>query len=289
MEKAFMLDPTDARVFFELDQLRRKTGAGIAERLRVYEDHPDLVELRDDLYVEYLTLLNMSGKSGRAHELVLKRKFHPWEGGEGKVTAQYAASLVDLAVERIRARDGSGAIALLEAALRFPENLGEGKLSVARDNDIKYWLGCALEAAGDAKAAAVCWLEATAGDQDPSGVMYYNDQPAHQVLYQGLAFRKLGQEEKARSRFHKLVDYGEQHLFDTVTIDYFAVSLPDLQLFDENLDVRNQAHCHYLIALGAFGLGDIERSKTEFDETLKTDRCHVDAILQERLCYAVPN
>ncbi len=178
---------------------------------------------------------------------------------------------------------------MLEAALRFPENLGEGKLSVAKDNDIHYWLGCAHAEAGNAEAATACWQKATEGDQDPSGVMYYNDQPAHQVLYQGLAFRKLGQEAKARSRFHKLVDYGEQHLYDTVTINYFAVSLPDLQLFDENLDLRNRAHCHYLMALGSFGLGDIERSMIEFTETLKMDPCHFDAIMQDRLCYAVPN
>ena len=81
-------------------------------------------------------------------------------------------------------------------------------------------------------------------------MMYYNDQPADMILYQGLALRELGREQEALSHFHKLADYGEKHLFDNLTIDYFAVSLPDLQLFDENLNDRNKAHCMYLYRAG---------------------------------------
>ena len=39
--------------------------------------------------------------------------------------------------------------------------------------------------------------------------MYYNDQPADMILYQGLANRALGREDKARSRFFRLISYGE--------------------------------------------------------------------------------
>ena len=64
---------------------------------------------------------------------------------------------------------------------------------------------------------------------------------------------------------------------------YFAVSLPDLQLFDEDLSVRNRAHCEYLIALGSYGLGDRERAEKCYDAVLTIDPSHQGAILHKQL------
>jgi hypothetical protein len=88
---------------------------------------------------------------------------------------------------------------------------------------------------------------------------------------------------RARSRFHKLISYAEKHYHDTVRIDYFAVSLPDLQLFDDDLTRRNRAHCEYLIALGSCGLGDTERAKRCYDAVLAIDPGHQGAILHRNL------
>ena len=66
-------------------------------------------------------------------------------------------------------------------------------------------------------------------------------------------------------------------------IDYFAVSLPDLQLFDEDLSIRNRAHCEYLIALGSYGLGDTERAAKCYDAVLNINRAHQGAILHQKL------
>lgn len=90
--------------------------------------------------------------------------------------------------------------------------------------------------------------------------MYYNDQPADMILYQGLSFLKLGKVREARSRFYRLIDYGEQHLEDIVKIEYFAVSLPEFLIFDEDYTARNRAHCYYLMALGNIGLGAYDKA-----------------------------
>ena len=50
----------------------------------------------------------------------------------------------------------------------------------------------------------------------------------------------LGEEEQAVRRFQKLVDHGREHIRDDVKIDYFAVSLPDLLIFEENLNAAEQ-------------------------------------------------
>ena len=62
-------------------------------------------------------------------------------------------------------------------------------------------------------------------------------------------------------------------------MDYFAVSLPDLSLFDEDLTARSRLHCEYLIALGSQGLGDTERAARCFEAALRMDCAHQGAIL----------
>lgn len=120
--------------------------------------------------------------------------------------------------------------------------------------------------------------EAAEGDSTPAGAMYYNDQPADMILYRGLAHEALGCHSEALKRFHQLVDYGETHLFDEVRIDYFAVSLPELQLFEEDLTTRNKLHCRFLIGLGCLGLGETARAEQELAHVLKSNPAHTGAV-----------
>lgn len=283
LETAFKLDQSDARVFLELDQLYKKRGVSPEDRIQNYDANREVFEQRDDLCVEYITLLNLLGRHEEAYARTQAHKFHPWEGGEGKITTQYTVALVELARKALSQGNPAKAKELLTKALVFPQNLGEGKLEGAKDNNVYYYLGCACEALGDTESAKRNWARASVGDEEPAGMMYYNDQPADMIFYQGLALQKLGLKDKAFRRFHKLVDYGEKHIFDHVRIDYFAVSLPDLQLFDEDLNVRNRAFCKYLIALGSYGLGDGERAARACEETLKIDCAHMGAVLHRKL------
>ncbi|MEZ4836693.1 MAG: DUF5107 domain-containing protein [Caldilineaceae bacterium] len=96
-ETAFTLDPGDGRVLFELDQLYKRRNRAPADRLSLLEQHSRLVDGRDDLTIERITLLNVLGRHDEAYRRIMARNFHPWEGGEGKVTAQYVWSLVERA------------------------------------------------------------------------------------------------------------------------------------------------------------------------------------------------
>lgn len=62
LEKAFRLDPTDARVLMELDQLYKRLNRPHTERMAFLEQYMDIVTTRDDLYLEYVTLLNQTGQ-----------------------------------------------------------------------------------------------------------------------------------------------------------------------------------------------------------------------------------
>ena len=114
--------------------------------------------------------------------------------------------------------------------------------------------------------------------------MYYNDQPPDMIFYQGMAWLQLGNEREANRRFNKLVDYGEKHLRDDVKFDYFAVSLPDFLVFEDDLNKRNAIHCHYMIGLGLIGLGRYEQAKAQLDAALQLEANHQGARTHRRMC-----
>jgi tetratricopeptide (TPR) repeat protein len=271
LEAAFALDTTDARLLMELDQLYKKTGAPASERLAFLEKHAALVEQRDDLCIERITLYNQLGKYEEAMELIANRKFHPWEGGEGKITRQYVLCRMELAKQAIRKAAYEKALQLLHETDAYPYNLGEGKLTNAEENDIDYYKGLAYRAAGNEARAQVYFAKATAGSAEPQQAFYYNDRQPDKIFYQGLAWLALDQKDKAHSCFNKLIDYGKKHLFDSCKIDYFAVSLPDLTIWEDDLNVRNQIHCYYVIGLGELGLGRRTEAKHYLRKALEPD------------------
>jgi len=270
MEKAFHLDETDSRILMELDQLYKRLHKPHQERLDFLQQYPQLVAQRDDLILEEITLLNQLGRYEEAKAKLDAHQFHPWEGGEGKVPAQYQICRIEIAKQLLSekgkvnsekyAAAQQEAKRLLEECLVYPPHLGEGKLYGAQENDILYFLGR--------------YEEGTAGPTEPAAAMYYNDAKPDKIFYAGLCYRKLGQEDKARSLFHKLINYGKQHIYDKVVMDYFAVSLPDLLIWDDSLDTKNLIHCKYMLALGYYGMGDKEKALEYLAEVEELDNNH---------------
>lgn len=286
LERAFLLDPSDARVLMELDQLYKRTGRPPAERLEMLDKHLPLVEDRDDLFLERITLLDLLGRFEAARNLILNRKFHPWEGGEGGVTGQYVMCHREQAKVALAAHRYAEALELLDAARVFPENLGEGRLPGRVENDLDYYLGCAHEGLGSRDHASECFRKASVGLKEPAQAYFYNDQSPDSIFYQGLALRKLGDEQGAQDRFRTLIAFGERHMDDAVTLDYFAVSLPDVLIWDDDLTARNRMHCRYLKALGLIGLGRFEEARLLLHEVLGADASHIGATVHLAMAQA---
>jgi len=283
LEKAFSCDTSDARILMELDQLYKRLNRKPAERFAFLDEYKDVVWLRDDLYLEYATLLNQLERYEEALGLIDNRKFHPWEGGEGKVPAQYQLAKVELAKRCIKEKKYEDALALIEDCYTYPVHFGEGKLYGARENDFDYYKGTILAALGRKEEAATAFRKATEGSNEPAAAMYYNDQKPEKIFYQGLAFGKLGETTQSETCFRNLINYGEKHLDDIFKMDYFAVSLPDLQIWEDDMNKKNRIHCNYLMGLGYLGLQDKEKAEHYLSTAARMDSNHQGVQIHRRL------
>ncbi len=259
--EACRLEPDNSRYLLEQDQLLGRLGRSVTERLSLLEAHREILPDRYALMLCYISLLNLDGRHKKALDLLTGYTFHVWEGGEGKVADEYKTALFALAEKALEEGRPEEAAAYAERTLVYPENLGEGKLDNVPDNRAFYVMGCAYRTMGREKDAVSCFRRASTGTQVPEPVRYYNDQPSDYIFYQGLAFDALGEEEKAKKSFHQLIIFGERHLFDRVGYDYFAVSMPELEVYRDDIQRRSDDYCRRMIELGQKGLRILSEKK----------------------------
>jgi tetratricopeptide (TPR) repeat protein len=179
--------------------------------------------------------------------LISSRKFHPWEGGEGKVPAQYQICRLGLARQALADKDYQRVVQLMEETLVYPENLGEGKLYGAQENDFYYIMGLGYEGLGNNEKARDSFKKASKGLSVPSDAMFYNDQKPDKIFYQGLALLKLGDKVEARSRFNKLIAYGEQTKQNRKTT---SVTNTNLRKSSTGHGIKDKAVSHLKRAFG---------------------------------------
>jgi tetratricopeptide (TPR) repeat protein len=263
--EAFDADPEDARLLFELDQLMKRLGSAPAQRLARLEEHLDLVEQRDDLYVEYVTLRNQMDEPEAALGLLRVRRFHPWEGGEGKVSSQYVNAHLLSGRKELKGGDGEKALKHFEEAQSYPENLGEGKHLLTPEADIHYFAGLTRQALGDEEGSKTCFHKAARTETSPSRMTYY----------QALAMKELGEEGTSTRKLEDLLAFAEKEIQSEVKIDYFATSLPNFLIFEDDLQKRNRVDCTFLEGLAYLGLGQTSEAKKAFRSVLTLDANHL--------------
>ena len=260
--EAVRLEPDNSRFLLEQEQLLKRLERPVKERLAVLEAHQNILSDRYALMLAYISLLNQDGQHEKALELLTGYTFHVWEGGEGKVADEYKTALFALAEKALADNKPWEAIAYAERTLTYPDNLGEGKLDNVPDNRAYYLMGLAYRKLCNDVKARDCFKKAALGSQTPEPVRYYNDQPSDYIYWQGLAFHALGNDEMAKKSFHQLIIFGEQHIFDKVGYDFFAVSMPELEVYQDDIQKRSDDYCRRLTALGRKGLKFLDNKKS---------------------------
>lgn len=229
---------------------------------------------RDDLAVEYVTLLNRVGRHVEAAAVLAGRRFHPWEGGEGLVSGQWVVAQRELACAALGAGRSDEATEHVRRAMDRPANLGEGKHLLTQENELQLLLGRCLAASGDPASARAWWERAVLPQGDPDGSG--GDGP----YWQALALRELGDPEAAEGRLDALARAARRLSRADMRIPYFATSLPTLLLFEDDLTARARIEARYLEGLALLGRGRSRVAWSRFSEVLAARPEHLEAALR---------
>lgn len=256
LDTACRLAPQDARLLFERDLLDKLTGTNPAVRLARLEASLECALRRDDLTAELLNLWHLTGETQKAAQILATRKFHPWEGGEGKVTGQYIVNQLLRGWQCLQQKQPQQAAALFTAALHYPQNLSEGRLPGQTDNDIWFWLALCARQQGNNEEATRCLRLAATGDRTINIHSYYNDQPVDYLFWQGIALGLLGEQQASVQLFTEMKQWSQQMATSPAEADFFAVSQPDLLSLYADLQQQHREKCLLVEALAAAGLGD---------------------------------
>lgn len=264
-ERAFAANPQDARLLYEWDQLKKRASlASPQDRLRWLAGYPELLACRDDLTVEFVTLLNQADRFHEALSILKNRRFSPWEGGEGLASTQYVYAHRALGIEALLASKPSDALKHFEAARIYPHNLGEGKHLLTLERDLDYFSGLAALQLAESELARKYWSAAAAPLPEP-GIHSY---------FQALALRELGDEKGGCEVLSGLARFADEKRKTVAKIDYFATSLPNLLLFDDDLEERNRIESLLLSALANDGLGNRDKAVEQLRHVAAADPNH---------------
>ncbi|UFU02069.1 DUF5107 domain-containing protein [Ruania suaedae] len=241
-DRALALAPGHPRILRERDQLDRRRGAPVAERLEALQQADQAVSERDDLAAELAHLLVCSGEAGAARRLLTGRQFQPWEGGEGEVLRVWERTCAALARVALAAHRLEEAADRVAEALIPPANLGEDRHPLATTAGLQLLAGDVAAAAGRQEEAERAWSVAAdqVGDFRSMSASRHSEATYHSVL----ALRRLGRAEEAQALTTDLRGFVDELAVSTPVIDYFATSLPEMLLFPPDLieqrDVRVQ-------------------------------------------------
>jgi tetratricopeptide (TPR) repeat protein len=268
-DKAFEINPSDARLCYERDQLAKRIGADLNERIAFLEENRALVARRDDLSLELCALYNQVSRPGEARDILESRAFQPWEGGEGQALRQHVRSCVKLGRKQLAQNEPTQAVGWFTKALDAPKNLGETTHPLANRSEIYYWLGVASEACGDTNNAKTHWQTAMGfrGDFQEMAVKSFSEH----TYYQAMSLCKLGRGEEARKLLLDMLDYSDDLAKSEAKIDYFATSLPTMLIFEDNLGRTQKRTASILRAYAIFGLGNGVEARALIEAVLADD------------------
>ena len=274
LEKAITCNKEDPMLYYELDQLYERGAVAPQKRLEFLENNQETILKRDDVFLKEIILYVVVGQYDKAIDLLKGYHFHVWEGEEVRVHNVYVDAHLLRGRNNFKARRYQDALKDYKAALEYPENLGVGKpYHGGRSPQLYYFMGTAYEALGEKKKARECYEKSVAVKHDWSKIHFVIDW-GEVCYFQGLAFRKLGQEDNAEQIFKGLTKFGQQRLEAGHAVDFFAKFGGQKSEFDHTVRDR------YLLGLGYSGQGKQAEAKVEFEQVLKLNPAHIGAKAQ---------
>jgi tetratricopeptide (TPR) repeat protein len=213
-ERALRLAPDDYRLYLDLDQIHFHSG-NLQARARLFETAPAHVLTRDAMRVRRAVFLIQQRQFDAAIEALMNHRFVP---GEHEIIVRQVFALANLEKggEKMQVGDYGAAEAAFRRALEYPANFNIGRPDRHTDQEALYWLGEALQAAGNAEGARAAW-EGAVGNGAPA--------PGVSRVFQALAMHRLGQTRQAEEAFDDILAGTSKEM--AVASDFLTAGMAD--------------------------------------------------------------
>ena len=199
MEKALTFKGDDPRLLLEYEQLLKNMNCSIEERLAVYEKYPELLKERDDCYLDKLTLICQTGDFKSAIDMAAKKRFHIYEGGEGKLTKQHAWMHTLYGKELSEAGKYEEAEQIYMNGVNMPKSYGEAKTFFNQEAHIFYYLAKLYAKMGKTAQEKQAYEQAA----------IYKAAVSELSLFRALALKELGQNDMANEVLEEMIKVAE--------------------------------------------------------------------------------
>jgi tetratricopeptide (TPR) repeat protein len=281
MERAIECDPSNPRLFYEMDVLYEKNRTPVSERLALVRAHEDVIARRTDALTRKVLVNVQAGAFDEALETLTRYQFSRWEGGGQSVRALYQDSCLLRGIQQYREGRHEQALDSFKAALDLPQHMQmSGRGRNLRQAQILYYIGHAYEHNGDGEKANEYFQRAAEVEIRRSG--YRPSPPVEHLFYQGLAWRKLGNTAESDRVFNQLVELASGKQVDRLgrrrESDFFA------KFSEEGLLNVEEAEQEYRSGLASFVKGSTAEAEQHLQKALENDpnhywaRAHLESI-----------
>ncbi len=248
MELALENKSDDPRLILEYEQILKNMNYTPEHRIEIYEKYKDLMLMRDDCYLDLITLHCMIGNYEKAIDMAKNRRFHIYEGGEGKLTKLHAWLYV-LYGNKLKAEGKT-----LEAkeaymnGITVPKSYGEAKTFFNQEAHIFYYLGLLSGDRKDFEKAAI-----------------YKAAVSELSMFRALALRRLARFSEAKAVLDEMIAASNSKIENADLRTYYGVGSPSPMPFELDIQKTNLTDGYVLKAYALLGLGRFN----EADEYIK--------------------
>ncbi len=261
LEKALEFKGDDPRLLLEYEQLLKNMNCSIEERLAVYEKYPELLKERDDCYLDKLTLICQTGDFKTAIEMAAKKRFHIYEGGEGKLTKQHAWMHTLYGKELTEAGKYEEAEQIYMNGVNMPKSYGEAKTFFNQEAHIFYYLAKLYAKMGKQNEEKAAYEEAA----------IYKAAVSELSLFRALALKELGRETEATEVLNEMLSVADNLIVNKDLRTYYGVGSPSPMPFEYDIEKNNLRDGHILRAFALLGYGKTEEAEASMDVARKLD------------------
>ncbi len=238
MERALENKPDDPRLILEYQQILKNMNYPPEHRIAVYKKYEALMLKRDDCYLDLITLYCITGDYERAIKMAKGRRFHIYEGGEGKLTKLHAWMYVLYGNELKRQGKYEEARQAYIDGITVPKSYGEAKTFFNQEAHIFYYLGLLSKDVKDFEQAAV-----------------YKAAVSELSVFRALALRELSKFSEAKAVLDEMLEVANSKIENSDLRTYYGVGSPSPMPCESDIEKTNLTDGYVLKAYALLGFG----------------------------------